>query len=145
MPASKVDLTLALAKASARGSRASSDFFVQWPGGRISVKGTTTIPLRTLHQRSGELGHELKHVEEMIDSNLTLSQRKKRGESGVWLTDWGHWESEEARETGEIIQEQFETYELEPFTPNAPFSILFEFHGEMWLDGVQVSFGHARY
>ena len=80
----------------------------------------------------------------MISTNLTLRQREERGESGIWLTVSGHWESEEAQKTGDTVQEQFETYELEPFTPNAPFSILFEFQGEVWLDGVLVDFGHAR-
>jgi hypothetical protein len=109
------------------------------------VRGTITIPLRTLKQRPGDLGHELKHVEEMVDTNKTLKQRLEEGESGIWMTPYGYWESEEAQETGDLIQEQFETYELEPFTPNAPFSILFEFGGEMWLDGVLVDLGYARY
>jgi hypothetical protein len=83
----------------------------------------------------------LKHVEELIDSNKTLEQRKQGGESGIWLTPNGHWESEAAQETGDSVQEQFETYELEPFSTRAPFSVLFD--GPVYLDGVYVDFSYA--
>jgi len=141
LPASKVDLRLTVAPASVRGSRASSELGVGWLNGKIFVRGKVVIPVRTLNQKPGDVGHELKHVEELIDTNKTLKQRFEEGEEGIWMTGYGHWESEDARETGDTVQEQYENYELEPFTPKAPFSILFD--GPVYLDGVLVDFSHA--
>jgi hypothetical protein len=84
------------------------------------------------------IGHEFKHVEEMLDSNLTLKDRHRRRDPDVREVGNGQYESEAAAKTEQLIRDEMSVLILPPGTVELDYGFDLFSLGNFVLEGIYV-------
>jgi RHS repeat-associated protein len=125
------------------GSRIGTDMKISHSGSEVvKVDATIVVPVGSA-DKVPEVGHEFKHVEEILDTGKTLEERYRDHDESVKRNATGY-ESDAALATEEEIRTQMSVWSLPPGAigfigePDVLYS------GPLFIEGIYLNLSEAR-
>lgn len=123
---------IARARTGTQGHQEQKITRVKATGQIIGVSTVIRVPIN-MKNDAAFIGHELKHIEEIVDTGQTLGERHANKEKGIWKNATG-WESADAQDAEQKIKQEMRDYQLPEIDLSSNIDLLFS--GPICVEGV---------